>query len=155
MLFLRWIIITVILSFISVTLLFLKNSLISFYQFLSFVLFPSNNPGSGIILLDNSAYFFCSCTSAIDILFIYSVFACEASLVIFKDPSHFDNAFILYSQCWSILLFMDYAIRFIYFPMIKLSIILVAWPLCILLLQGEFGDTLPNIITLDLAQVAT
>ena len=144
-----------ILSSISVTQLLLQNNLIFLHQSLNFVLSLSNHPGSETILLGNSVCLFCSYASVIDILSVYSVLACEASLVIFQNPSYSDNTSISCSWCWYILLFIDYTTSIIYLLMIKTSIILVAWPLYTLLLQGEPSNALPNVTTLDLAQVIT
>ena len=90
-------------------------------------------------------------TSTVNILSIYSVVLSEASSMIYKDSSYSDNTSILCSWYWFVLLFVDYATCVLFLPMVKPSIIQVAWPLCTLLLQGEPGDTLWNVITLDLA----
>jgi len=92
---LRWVKIAVILLSVSITLLLLRNSLISLYQSLNFVLSLLNYSGSGTILLGNPTYLFCSCTGAVNISFVYFILACKVSLVIFKDLSHSDNASIL------------------------------------------------------------
>ena len=100
--------IVVILLSVSITLLFLRNNLISFHQSSNFVLFPSNHPRSRTILLGTLTCTLFLFTSAVDILSIYFVLTCQASSVIFKDPSHSDNISISSSQCWSVLLSVGY-----------------------------------------------
>ena len=111
--------IAVILLFVPVTLLFLRNSQILLHQSSNFVLFPLNYPESRTILLDNSAYLFyiTANISAIDMLSIYSAISSEASsLVIFNDLSHSDNISISCSQHLSVLLSMGYTTSILYFP---------------------------------------
>ena len=95
---LRWARIAVILLFIPVTLLLLRNNQISLYQSSNFVLPLSNYFGSRTILLDNSTYLFCTFASAVNILSVYSMLLFEASSVIFSNPSHSNNTSILYSR---------------------------------------------------------
>jgi len=103
--------IVVILLSVLITLLFLRNNLISLHQSLNFVLFPLNHPGSGIILFSIPACLFYTVLDAddTDILSMYSVVSSKmSSLVIFNDLNLSDNTLILFSQCWSILLSVDY-----------------------------------------------
>ena len=92
--------IAVILLFILVTLLLLKNNQISFHQSSNFVLSLSNHPRFGTMLLGNSTCLFCIFfgASAINISSVYSIVFSEMSSVIFNNPSLFNNASILYSQ---------------------------------------------------------
>ena len=87
----------------------MRNSWISLHWSLNLVLSLSNHPRSRTILLGNSTYSFCTIAGAIDILSVYSVVSKVSFLVIFNNPSCSDNIFILYSQYWSILLYVDYA----------------------------------------------
>ena len=85
-----------ILSSVLLTLLLLRNNLISLHQSSNFIQSPSNYPGSRTMLLGIPADSFITgvIAGAVDI----SVFICsslvEASLLICKDPSYSDNASI-------------------------------------------------------------
>ena len=120
--------IAVVLLFILVTVLLLKNNQISFHQSSNFVLSLSNHPRFGTMLLGSSTCLFCifSGTSAINISSVYSIVFSEMSSVIFNNPSLFNNASILYSQYWSVLLSMVYATSILYLPMVNLSVVSVA-----------------------------
>ena len=125
---LRQVRIVMILSSISITLLLLRNNLISLHQSSNFILFPSDHSRSETMFLDNPIYslFLFTGTSDVNILSIYSVVLSEASFVIYKSPSHSDNTSISCSQCWLILLSIDYATHILFLPIVKPSIILVA-----------------------------
>jgi len=90
--------ITVILLSISVTLLLLRNNWIPLYQSSNFVLSSLHYSGSRTILLGNSTCLLCMFPDATKMLSVYSVVLSEASSIIFNDPSHSDNTFILCSQ---------------------------------------------------------
>jgi len=77
------------------------------------------------MLFNNSACLFCIFAGSVNISFVYSIVLSKAFSVIFNDPSCSNNASILYSWYWYILLSMVY--------------------------KGEPGNTLPNVMTLDLA----
>ena len=87
-----------ILSSVPLTLLLLRNNLISLHQSSNFVRLLSNHPGSRTMLLGIPADLFTTgvAAGAVDI----SVSVCssfvEASSLICKDPSHSDNASILF-----------------------------------------------------------
>ena len=87
-----------ILSSVLLTLLVLRNNLIPLHYSSNFVQSPSNHPGSGTMLFGILADSFTAgvASSAVDI----SVSVCssfvETSSLICKDPSHSDNAFILF-----------------------------------------------------------
>ena len=87
-----------ILSSVSVTLLLLRNNLISFYQSSNFIQSLSNYPGSETIPFDIPAYTFSLvATGAVDIVVFICLFSLKASSSkIFKDPSLSDNASILF-----------------------------------------------------------
>ena len=140
-----------ILLFVAITLLLLRNNLISFYQSLNFTLFLLNHIRSRTMLFSNSICSFCIFAGAVDISFVYSVVFSKMFSVIFNDPSCSDNASILYSQCLFVLLSIVYATSILYLPMVKPSIVPVVWPLYTLFLQGEPSDTLPNVMILNLA----
>ena len=79
------------------TLLLLRNSLISFYQSLNFVLSLLNYPGSGIMPFGIPACVFSLVTAgAVDISVSAHSSSLETSSMIFKDPSLSDNALILF-----------------------------------------------------------
>ena len=85
-----------ILSLVSVTLLLLRNNLISLHQPLNFVQSPSNHPGSGTISFGISACMFSLvATSAVDSVISVHLYSLEASSSeIFKDPNLSDNVSI-------------------------------------------------------------
>ena len=87
-----------ILSLVSMTLLLLRNSHIPLHQSSNFIWSPSNYPGSGTIFLGNSAcpFSWYVVTGATDISVSVCLSLVEASLLIYKDPSHSDNASILF-----------------------------------------------------------
>ena len=86
-----------ILLSVPVTLLLLKNNLIPFYQSSNFDQSPSNHLGSGTMFLGISACTFSLfITGTIDISVSICSSSLKASSVIFKDPSHSDNALILF-----------------------------------------------------------
>jgi len=90
----------VILLSVPVTLLLLRNNLISLHWSSNFVLSLLNHPGSRTILFGIPAYLFCMVagTSATDISFMYSVISSEAfSSVILNDHNCSDNASISFS----------------------------------------------------------
>ena len=96
-----------ILSLVSMTLLLLRNSLIPLYQSSNFVRSPLNHPGSGIIFFNIPICLFSLIiTAGAGAVDISSVVVClysfEASSVIFKDPSHSDNASILFILLYSL-----------------------------------------------------
>ena len=81
------------------TLLLLRNNQIPRYQSSNFVLSPSNYPGSGTMFFSNPICMFSWPVTAIDAgAADISVSVClssvEASSVIYKDPSHSNNALI-------------------------------------------------------------
>ena len=85
-----------ILSSVSLTLLLLRNNLISLHQSSNFVQLPSNYPGSRTMLLGISANLFTAgvVAGAVDISVSICSLSVEASSLICKDPSHSDNASI-------------------------------------------------------------
>ena len=90
-----------ILSSVSITLLLLRNNLISLYQSLNFIRSPSNHPESGTIFLGNPAYTFswpvtAISAGAVDISVSVCLLSVEASSVILRDSSYSDNASILF-----------------------------------------------------------
>ena len=130
----------VILSSAATTLLLLRNKQIPLHQSLNFFLSPSNHPGFGTIAFVGMLSLYTAITSAVNILSVSGIASSVLlfdilSLVILNDPSISSNASIASSLC----------------PAILADLCFFTAPL----LQGESGDTLPNIMTLDLAQVAT
>ena len=93
----------VILLFIVVTLLLLRNNHTPLHQSLNFVQSLSNYPRSGTILLSTTTcLLYTAGTGAVDIAFIVSVsiITSEAySFVILNDSNHSNNILILFSQC--------------------------------------------------------
>ena len=91
-----------ILLSVPLTLLFLRNSLISLHQSSNFDRSPLNYPGSGTIFFGNPAWTFLLTAAATgagvtDIsVFVGLYSSVEASLLICKDPSCSDNASILF-----------------------------------------------------------
>ena len=94
--------IAVILSSVPLTLLLLRNNHIPLHQSSNFVRSPSNHPGSGTIFLGNPASLFSWLIPAIVAgatnisVSVCSYSLVEASSLICKDPSHSDNASILF-----------------------------------------------------------
>ena len=93
--------ITMILSLVFMTLLLLKNNLISFYQSSNFVWFLSNYSESEIILLGIIACIFSFADAGtIDISSSdCSYVSSEALFMIFKDPNLLNNALISFVLC--------------------------------------------------------
>ena len=87
-----------ILLLVSITLLLLRNNLISLYQFSNFDQSPSNHPGSGTMFFSNPACTLFTAVSGTGAIDMSSVVVCsylsEASSMICKDPNHSDNASI-------------------------------------------------------------
>ena len=106
--------ITVILSFVPLTLLLLRNSLIPLHQSSNFVQSPSNHPGSGTIFFGNPAWTFSLATAAPDAgvpdisMSVGSYLSVEASLLICKDPSLSNNASISFVLLELILSFCSF-----------------------------------------------
>ena len=82
------------------TLLLLRNNLIPFYQSSNFIQSLSNHSGSSAMFFGNPAWMFLlfviatgASTTDISSVVVYSYLS-EASSVICKNPSHFDNASI-------------------------------------------------------------
>jgi len=94
---LRWDKITIILSSVSMTLLLLRYNCTPLYQSSNFIQSPLNYPKSGTMLFSIIACIFLFAgTSAVDIsMFVFS-YLLEASSVICKDSSHFNNTSILF-----------------------------------------------------------
>ena len=91
--------IAVILSLVSITLLLLRNSLISLHQSSNFVWLLSNYSGSSTMFLGIPACvfsLFTADTGVINISISVCLFSLEAFSMIFRDPSHSDNASILF-----------------------------------------------------------
>ena len=137
---LSWASTAVILSSAATTLLLLRNKWIPFYQSSNFVLSPLNHPRSGTIAFVSAFLLYTAGASAVDILSVSSVAGSvllfdTLSLVILNNLSIFSNA----------------SIAFLFRPAILANLCFFITPL----LQGEPGDALPNVTTLDLAQVAT
>ena len=89
-----------ILLLVSMTLLLLRNNLISLHQSLNFVLSLLNYSGSGTMLLGTLAclLFSCIATGDIDIsVSVHSFVLPEALFMIFNNPNLSDSAFILFS----------------------------------------------------------
>ena len=92
---LRWAKIAVILSLVSITLLLLKYSYISFYQSSNFIQSLLDYPEFSTIFFGmTTCMFLFAGAGAVDI----SVSTCslKASFVICKNPSHYDNTSILF-----------------------------------------------------------
>ena len=90
-----------ILLSVSMTLLLLRNNLISLHQSSNFVWSLSNHPGSDTMFFGILAYPFLltvtASASAVDISsVVIHLYLLEASSVICKDPSCSDNASILF-----------------------------------------------------------
>ena len=87
-----------ILSSVPLTLLILRNTLISLHQSSNFIQSLSNHSGSGTMLLGIPADLFAAgvAAGAIDISVSVCLLSVKASLLICKDPSHSDNASILF-----------------------------------------------------------
>ena len=83
-----------ILLSVLLTLLLLRNNLIPLHQSSNFVQSPLNHPESGTMLLGISADLFTA--GAVDISVSICLSLVEASWLICKDPSHSDNASILF-----------------------------------------------------------
>ena len=93
--------ITMILSSVSITLLLLRNSLISLHQSSNFVQSPSNHLGSSTMFFGIPACAFslvaaAAGTGATDISVSICSYSLEASFVIYRDPSCSDNVSILF-----------------------------------------------------------
>ena len=93
--------IAVILSLVSMILLLLRNNLIPLHQSSNFVQSPSNYPGSSTTFFSISVCTFSLTPAAAgagadDISVSICLSLLEASFVICKDPSHSDNALILF-----------------------------------------------------------
>ena len=130
----------VILSSAVTTLLLLRNSWIPLHQSLNLVLSLSNYPGSGTIFFVSLFSLYITGTDIVDISSVSGVTGSvlwfdSLSLVILNNPSISFNASIASVLCSTVLTVCDF--------------------FTIPFLQGEPDDTLLNIITLDLAQVAT
>ena len=93
---LRWARIAVILSLVSITLLFLRKSQISLHQSSNFIQSLSNHLGSGIILFSMRAYtFLLIITGATDIsVSVYLFISSKVLFVIYKDPNHSNSTSI-------------------------------------------------------------
>ena len=130
----------VILSSAVTTLLLLRNSWIPLHQSLNLVLSLSNYPGSGTMFFVSLFSLYITGTDIVDISSVSGVTGSvlwfdSLSLVILNNPSISFNASIASVLCSTVLTVCDF--------------------FTIPFLQGEPDDTLLNIITLDLAQVAT
>jgi len=94
--------IAVILLSVSMTLLLLRNNLISLHKSSNFVLSPSNYPGFETMFLGITAcsfVFVVTGSSTLDIaLSDHSIVSSEVLFVIYKDPSYSDNAFVICSS---------------------------------------------------------
>ena len=91
--------IAVILSLVSITLLLLRNSLISLHQSLNFVQSLSNHSGFSIIFLSIIACLFLllvACAGVSDISVSAGSYLFKTFSMICKDPSYSDNIFILF-----------------------------------------------------------
>ena len=93
--------ITVILLSVPVTLLLLRNSLIPLHQSSNFIWLLSNHPGSGTMFFGNPVCLYSWLVtaigaSAVDISVSICLLSADASSVILRDPSHSDNASILF-----------------------------------------------------------
>ena len=130
----------VILLLAATTLLLLRNKQIPLHQSLNFVLFLSNHPGSGTIVFVGMFLLYIAGAGAINISSVSGVAGLvllfdTLSSVILSDPSISSNTLIGSVLCSTIL-----AVLYLFTAP---------------LLQDEPGNTLPNVTTLDLAQVAT
>ena len=91
-----------ILSSVPLTLLLLTNNLIPLHQSSNFDQSPSNYPGSGTMFFGNPAWTFlltatATGAGATDISVSVGLYlSVETSSLIYKDPSHSDNASILF-----------------------------------------------------------
>ena len=111
--------ITVILLLVFMTLLLLRNSLISLHQPLNFVQLPSNHSGSGTIFFGIPACIFslfviAAGIGAADISVSICLYLLEASSVIYKDPGHSDNASILFVLLELVLILL-HSLNYMYF----------------------------------------
>ena len=130
----------VILSSAATTLLLLRNSQIPLHQSLNLVLSLLNHSGSGTMFFVG---LFSLCITSTDTVNISSISGIAGSMLwfdllfsmILNDPSISSNASIVSVLCSAILTVCDF--------------------FTIPFLQGEPDDALLNVITLDLAQVAT
>ena len=139
---LSWTSTAVILLLAATTLLLLRNKWISLHQSSNFVLSPSNHPGSGTIVFVGTLLLYTAGTGAgtVDILSVSGVTGLVflfdmLSLVILNDRSISSNASIVSIFC----------------PAVLAVLCFFTAPF----LQGEPGNTLPNVTILDLAQVTT
>ena len=132
----------VILLLAAITLLLLRNKWILLHQSSNFILSPLNYPGSGTIVFVSMLLVYTASASAgaVNILSVSGVAGSvllfdTLSLVILNDPSISSNASTASS----------------FHPAVLADLCFFTVPL----LQGEPSDALPNVMTLDLAQVAT
>ena len=90
--------IAIILSSVFMTLLLLKNNLISLYQSSNFILSLLNYPRSRTMLFGTIVYIFSFiCSGAVDISSLVCLFVpFETLFMIFNDPSLLDNILILF-----------------------------------------------------------
>ena len=111
-----------ILSLVSKTLLFLRNSLIPLYQSSNFVQSLSNHPRSGTMLLGiTTCMFLFVCTGVPDISVSVHSLLLEASSIICKDPNYSNNAFIL-SVCLELVLVLFCSFYYIYFVLWQVTL---------------------------------
>ena len=94
--------IVVILLYVPVTLLLLKNNQIPLHQFLNFVLFLLNHPRSRTILFGMTAHLFyaiadASATNISSVISVSIIFVKMSFLIILNNPSHSDSASKLFS----------------------------------------------------------
>ena len=119
----------------------MRNSLIPLHSSSNFILSLSNHPGSGTISFSNPICLFYTFTGTINILSIYSVVSSKTvSLVILNNLNCSDSASISCSQCWSILLSINYATSVVYLLIVKnhvhslanlfnsLTVMIFQWP---------------------------
>ena len=133
-------------SSVPMTLLLLRNSLISLYQSSNFIWSLSNYPGSGTMFFGIPTSLFTVSAGTVDISVSVCLSLLKASSVILRDPSCSDNASISFILL-ELVLSRPCSLHYTCFSSRQVtlsSIVLYAS-----LLQGELVDTLPNVTTLS------
>ena len=136
------------------TLLLLRNNCILLYQSLNFIWSPSNHPGSSTMFFSISACTFLllvvgASASAVNISMSILSWSLEASSVICKDPSHSNNALILFILLKLILVPLCNFYYMCFVQQILLPSFIYGFFSSIPFLQGKLIDALPNVTTLS------
>ena len=148
---LRWAKIVIILSLVFMTLLLLGKSQIPLHQSSNFILFLSNYPRSRTILFSVTAYALFIITSIPNIsVSVYLLVLSKILFMICKDPSHSNNAFMLFVllELVLVLLYRLCHICFVYWPIVVLPNFIHGLIHYTPFLQVELDNTLPNVTTL-------